>query len=196
MTQRTYNNVPASDLAFVLAVIRADGGTAAHQQNNDGTFTVTATFDPPATIQGLGVTAAEPTWMPIARKEVGTKEVIGQGSNPRILQYQGTCSGGTQDDAVPWCSAFVNFCVKTAGFVGTNSLAARSWTDWGNGVTAFQPGAIVVLWRGSLNAATGHVGFYIGTRGDQVLLLGGNQGDEVNVRGFPLERVIAKRMSP
>ena len=39
-----------------------------------------------------------------------------------------------------------------------------------------------------------YVGLYAGRDGDRVRPLGGNQGNQVNVASFDLDRVIAKRL--
>ena len=49
-----------------------------------------------------------------------------------------------------------------------------------------QPGPEVIK-------ATGHVGFYAGEEGNNVLVLGGNQSDAVNIRPFPWNRVLGIR---
>jgi uncharacterized protein (TIGR02594 family) len=81
-----------------------------------------------------------------------------------------------------------------AGFPGTGNASARSWLEWG-GVSLDFPvyGCVVVLWRGSKNGALGHVGFFVGMQGPKLLLLGGNQGNEVSIRPYPKERVIGLR---
>lgn len=131
-------------------------------------------------------------WMDIARAEIGVAEIIGPGDNPRIVAYHAKTSLHSKDDETPWCSSFVNWCLHKAGYLGTGSAAARSWTNWGS-TKGRTPGAIVVLWRGSPDAATGHVGFLDRLDGDHVWLLGGNQGDRVSVAKFPLSRVLAFR---
>jgi hypothetical protein len=41
--------------------------------------------------------------------------------------------------------------------------------------------------------APGHVGFYAGTEGSKVLVLGGNQSDEVNISRYPKNRILGIR---
>src|SRR5205823_8238004 len=78
-------------------------------------------------------------WMPIARDEIGVAE--GQG-DPRISQYFATTTLGPQPSSVPWCSAFVNFCVTRGGASGTNSALARSWLSWGQNAPVSCRGAL------------------------------------------------------
>ena len=76
-------------------------------------------------------------WFDIALKELEStvREVEGSADNSRILDYLRTTdypNVGLHDE-VPWCSAFVNWCLKEAGIEGTNSAAALSWLSWGRG---------------------------------------------------------------
>lgn len=135
-------------------------------------------------------------WMQIARGYMGEEEIPGPQHNPQVLEflYSTTLDGPDRErDETPWCSAFVNFCVEKAGFPGTGSAWARSWLNWGMEADwdAVVVGSIVVLKRG---ANSGHVGFFVDSDGEQVLLLGGNQGDRVCQAWFPMARVLGIRM--
>lgn len=146
---------------------------------------------------------SDPLWLRIARRELhdGVKEVSGPGDNPRIVQYHAATSGAFEDDEVPWCSSFVNWCMDQAGISRTNSARARSWLAWGKGITHPPIGAITILSRGvgpqpgpEVIKAPGHVGFYLGeASASEILLLGGNQGDAVNVRAYPAAAVLGFR---
>ena len=134
-----------------------------------------------------------PSWYALAQKEVGTREVAGKGVNPRLLDYYRlTGAGWVKDDAVPWCAAFANAMLALAGIPGTRSLAARSFLDWGRKPTKPYRGAIVVFKRGN-SAWQGHVGFVEKVSGTSVWCLGGNQGDAVNVRRYPMSKVLGFR---
>jgi uncharacterized protein (TIGR02594 family) len=69
---------------------------------------------------------------------------------------------------------------------------ARSWLGWDQELTAPRRGCIVVLSRGS-NAQQGHVGFYHEDAGDRILVLGGNQGNRVNISSFLKAGVLSYR---
>lgn len=131
-------------------------------------------------------------WLEIARAEIGQHEIAGARDNPRILEYFRATDYPAAHDEVPWCSAFVNWCLLQAGVVGTRSAAARSWATWGAEAAA-EPGAIIVLRhrQAGADAATGsasgyHVAFWIGQDETHVRLLGGNQSDQVKESAFPL----------
>ncbi|MGE5249518.1 MAG: TIGR02594 family protein [Bacteroidota bacterium] len=118
-------------------------------------------------------------WMRIARQEMGVRETPGAGNNPRVVEYLKATSNlgaaARSRDETPWCSAFVNWCLKQAGIEGTRSALARSWLDWGEPVQTPRPGCIVVFSRERI---FGHVGFYLGESDAGIKVLGGNQQDE------------------
>lgn len=135
-----------------------------------------------------------PPWYKVAQSEMetGVQEIKGKEDNPRIVEYHKATSLRAPDDETAWCSAFVNWCMMTAGVARTDKANARSWLDWGITLTEPREGCVVVFKRGS-QAWQGHVGFFIGFQGDQVLCLGGNQGDEVNISGYSKSRVLGYR---
>lgn len=131
-------------------------------------------------------------WIDIARKEMGVHEIPGPEANPRIVAYHQTTTLRATSDEVPWCSSFVNWCLKQAGIQGTNSAAAASWLKWGSPCSR-DAGAVVVLRHkvAGQDAATGsssgfHVGFLLAIDAGHVRVLGGNQGDMVKESLFPL----------
>jgi len=76
-----------------------------------------------------------PLWMGIANNELGQKEIKGEEDNPRIVEYLNEVNLGTNEhsnDEIAWCSAFVNWVMKKAGYDNTGSGLARSWLNWGD----------------------------------------------------------------
>lgn len=135
-------------------------------------------------------------WIPIARNELGVHEIPGPESEQRILEYIASTTYPNpyeQDDSeVPWCSCFVNWCIKQAGLKGTDSAWARSWLNWGREPSEEEyDGCVCVLDRG---ANSGHVGFLVGWDENTVTLLGGNQGDKVCQATFNRDRVLGYRI--
>jgi uncharacterized protein (TIGR02594 family) len=195
-TTRIITDVPQAQVNFVVALIEADGGTVERHREASGKVTIVATFaDRPALSAAMPAEgSAELEWMKFAREEEGQAEGEGEGgaSNPRIEAYHATTKGGIDRDSVPWCSSFVNFCVEKAGLQGTKSKSARSWLRWGVEAPDFVPGCIVVLKRGS--PPQGHVGFYVGQEEGFIRLLGGNQGNQVGIASFDIDRVIGRRV--
>ncbi len=138
--------------------------------------------------------ANEP-WMIIAEAELGVAEFPGARHNNRIVEYHDTTGLSTNDDETPWCSSFVNWVFDQLGMARTKSAAARSWLQWGQDISnAPRTGAVVILWRGSPNSASGHVGFldHFDERG-RVWLLGGNQHNRVSRDDYPQAKVVGIR---
>lgn len=128
-------------------------------------------------------------WMDIARKEIGQKEIVGHHDNPRILAYHATTTLKATDDETPWCSSFVNWCLKKSGIKGTDSAAAKSWIHWGE-PSGPVPGAITVICSSkvtdrSFSTSGAHVGFLIEETATHFRLLGGNQANSVKEFNFP-----------
>jgi len=133
----------------------------------------------------------KPRWLKIAHQEMKlmVREAPGPAtSNPRILDYHHSTHGQASSEEVPWCSAFVNWCIEKAELEGTKSARAVSWLKWGKKLDEPRLGCIAVFWR-SDNPEEGHVGFYWGEEGDHILLLGGNQSDAVNIARKPKSRL-------
>jgi uncharacterized protein (TIGR02594 family) len=133
-----------------------------------------------------------------ALKYYGVKEFPGTDKNsPTIVGWLRSMLPWANNDEIAWCSAFVNGIAKEAKFEHFpsthNNALAREWLKKGTAVTTPQLGDVVVLWRGSKDAVTGHVGFYIRENTDNVFLLGGNQSDSVNITAFPKSRVLGYR---
>jgi uncharacterized protein (TIGR02594 family) len=97
-----------------------------------------------------------------------------------------------------WCSSFVNWCVTTSGYLGTNSAWSLSWRHNGKHLDKPERGCIVVFWRDQpVHPTKGHVGFYMGEDPhdpDRLMLLGGNQsGEAVTNESHKKSRVLDYR---
>jgi uncharacterized protein (TIGR02594 family) len=142
------------------------------------------------------VTEMPPLWLPIALAEHGIRETPGPRSTARILEYERATNGGPSQrgDETPWCSSYANWVMQTAGYPGTRSKAARSWLTYGVGIQVPRLGAIAVCMRDDPeNPDAAHVAFLVGIIGSQMLLLGGNQGNAVSIRPYPVTRLTALR---
>src|SRR5690606_36578801 len=114
--------------------------------------------------------------------------------NPLILKWWRDI-GATwyRDDETPWCGAFVGGVLVEAGFkppAGGLGARAKEWLTYGRALDRPAVGCIVVFDR----AGGGHVGFVVGR--DQhrnLMVLGGNQADAVNVKPFAQSRVLGYR---
>ena len=139
-------------------------------------------------------------WMTEARRHIGLREVPGVANNPVIMGWADRLGARVlgikyDQDATPWCGLFSAWCLHQAGLRPPPiSIRAKAWADWGDPLPlhAQRPtlGAIAAFGRDG----GGHVGFVESVNRDGSLnILGGNQGDAVNVRRFPRARLIALR---
>jgi uncharacterized protein (TIGR02594 family) len=96
--------------------------------------------------------------------------------------------------ALPWCGDAVETAIKNAlpdepfpGDLGKNPYWARNWALFGREAKGY--GSVGVFERGS----GGHVGFLVGEDTVCYHVLGGNQGDAVNVARLSKDRLLAAR---
>ncbi|MDD3412377.1 MAG: TIGR02594 family protein [Lachnospiraceae bacterium] len=139
---------------------------------------------------------SKPKHYQIAEKYIGLKEIEGPKHNETIVNFHKRISGTAHPDETSWCAAFVGCCLLDAGLPSSGSLAARSYQKYGDPALKPQIGDIVVFTRGNKNSWQGHVGFYAGEKGDYIMVLGGNQGNQVCVRAYPKSRLLATRRAP
>jgi len=138
----------------------------------------------------------------LAQRFIGLKEVAGKVSNPAILAMLRLDNQWPEDDAVPWCSAFLNYIAWLLRLPRSKSLRARSWLFVGHPVSLLQaePGFDVVIFsRGKIPqpgpdilGAPGHVGLFAGVD-KGIVTLGGNQGDAVSLAIYPTETLLGVR---
>ena len=132
---------------------------------------------------------ASAPWLKFADAEIGVRETPGKGSTKRVDLY--LAEVGLSGDETPWCAAFTNWVLARAGIPGTGAANARSFAKWGKECEP-KTGAVVVMRRGN-QAWQGHVGFLVTANESHVWVLGGNQGDAVNITRFPRADVITFR---
>lgn len=134
----------------------------------------------------------EPSWLQLARTFIGLREIKGGAHAPEIVQFwKDIKRGGIKDDETPWCAAFVGAMLERSGIRSSRFESAKSYLQWGETIAEPCVGCIVVFTRDG----GGHVGFVVGkdSKGN-LLVLGGNQGDAVNIKAFPTTRVTGYRM--
>ncbi len=94
---------------------------------------------------------------------------------------------------IPWCACFVSWVLVKAGINGLKTASSQKYRNYGFeiGTTSWanvRKNDIVVV---SYGGGRGHVGFYRGfdpqTR--RVNILGGNQGDNLNIKSFGTSRI-------
>ncbi|MFQ2114751.1 TIGR02594 family protein [Aeromonas veronii] len=130
-------------------------------------------------------------WVEEARRHIGLIEIKGPKHNPEIVaMWKAIKRGGIKDDETPWCASFVGACLERVGIQSTRFEGARSYTSWGEKLEAPVAGCVVVFSRDG----GGHVGFVVGQdKAGNLLVLGGNQDDAVNVKSFKRHRATAYR---
>lgn len=135
-------------------------------------------------------------WLSFARGKIGTHELPGAADDPFVVEClrMAGLPPGMQRDETAWCGAFAGRCMRESGITPPKGYAgARRWLAWGEPLAAPVEGAVVILWRGSPSAATGHVAFWAGREGVHEVLLGGNQGNAVRLARYPRARVLGYR---
>ena len=133
----------------------------------------------------------DPRWLQLARGFIGLREVKGGKHAPEIVQFwKDIKRGGIKDDETPWCAAFVGAMLERSGIRSSRYESAKSYLQWGRTLSEPVLGCVVVFTR----EGGGHVGFLVGRdKAGNLLILGGNQSDQVNIRAFPVSRVTGYR---
>jgi uncharacterized protein (TIGR02594 family) len=126
-------------------------------------------------------------WIDAARKKIGIREVKGKAHNPQIVAWLKRLKAWWFDDETPWCGAFVAECLVEAGEdIPDAWYRARAYLNYGVPLSRAVMGCIVIFNR----VGGGHVGFVVGQdKSGNLMVLGGNQGDAVNIKPFPMRRV-------
>ena len=134
----------------------------------------------------------EPAWLKIARRSLGTRELPGAPTAPRIARWLAALGAWWRNDETPWCGVALGAWVREAGLeIPQHYYRARAWMDWGQPLFLPQLGCVVVLER----VGGGHVGLVAGVdRAGRLMVLGGNQGNRVRESSFPLSQYKVKAM--
>lgn len=132
-----------------------------------------------------------PQWYKAALNEIGTREE-GNNSGAAIARYRQLAQCGQDHD--PWCAIFVNamFALCNPPVPGTKSPSSQSFPTNANFVKLTGPalGAVTVFWRISPSSGKGHVGFYRGETVESIYVLGGNEGDMVQIDPMSRKQLI------
>ncbi|MBB5038284.1 TIGR02594 family protein [Prosthecobacter dejongeii] len=128
-----------------------------------------------------------------ALRYLGTKEVPGAGSNPKIkawIKEAATWLNG-DDSKTAWCGCFRGGVgLETATGVPPEHYRAAEWGTWGKAVDLKKPqtwqrGDTIVMTRPGGN----HVCLLDRIEGRTAYCLGGNQADSVSIAPFPISRI-------
>lgn len=130
-------------------------------------------------------------WIVEARKHIGLTEIKGQKTSAVIAGWLGKLKAWWTDDETAWCGTYVAHCIKSANLpLPKHWYRAKDWLNWGQVINQPTYGAVAVFER----KGGGHVGFVVGKdKLGNILVLGGNQGDAVNIKAFSAYRVAGYR---
>lgn len=142
---------------------------------------------------------SELEWVGIGRSKIGTYEIKGAKHNAVILAMWQLAFQATNqkqwinDDETAWCGAFTAYCMAKAGLskhIPKAFYRAKDWASVGKPINKPAYGCIVVFTRNG----GGHVGIVVGKdQKGNIMVLGGNQSDAVNIKPFAVGRVLAYR---
>lgn len=147
-----------------------------------------------------------PSWLNTAREYLGTKEDSRAGiHNPQIIDFLRSTDVKTKirvngatipvpfgqrylTDEMPWCAAFINFCLKESGMsnLPSNSASVESWKNYGTSVLKkdIQPGDIV-FFKGAE-----HLGFATSAPKDgKISVISGNKADSIREKTYSLSAI-------
>ncbi|GAG61465.1 unnamed protein product, partial [marine sediment metagenome] len=130
----------------------------------------------------------------LAMEFYGLREIVGAEDNPTIVNwFRDIGHSWVKNDETAWCSCFINWLAWKLELEMSTKLNARSWLEHGTVIQKPEIGDVVILWRDSITSWKGHVGLYAGFEHDTVYILGGNQSNQVNIKGYPSNRVLGYR---
>ncbi len=130
-------------------------------------------------------------WVEAGLKDLGIQEVRDE-EHVHQMWRDAKLSGLTKFPAskVPWCSAAICSWFERAGIRSARTDGAKNWLNWGMKLGKPAQGCVVVFTRNG----GGHVGLVMGEdEKGNLLVLGGNQGDQVNIKSFDKSRVAGYR---
>ncbi|MBU0801689.1 MAG: TIGR02594 family protein [Alphaproteobacteria bacterium] len=151
-------------------------------------------YGKPAPTESAAPEGIEPMWVLEARRWMGVKEVVGRGSNPKLMAAAKDLGPAVlgmdyQDDDTPWCGMIMGFWIKTVLAeepLPSIVVRAKSWTSFGIGLDKPSVGAVLVFGR----TGGGHVGLYVGEDDTHYHVLGGNQSNMVSVMRIAKDRLL------
>ena len=132
----------------------------------------------------------------IALSQYSVTEIVGKEHNPIVLNYfKEIGHTWVSTDETAWCSAFINWVALKAKVQRSNKLTARSWLQVGTEINKPKLNDVVVFWRHKKSSWKGHVGLFISYSEDKkhIYVLGGNQNNQVNIKKYPVYRLLGFR---
>ena len=117
----------------------------------------------------------------IALSQYGVTEIVGYQHNPVVLNY-------FKEIGHTWVATDANV-------ERSHKLTARSWLNVGTAINQPKINDVVIFWRHKKSSWKGHVGFFISYSEDKkhIYVLGGNQNNQVNIKKYPVYRLLGFR---
>lgn len=110
-------------------------------------------------------------------------------SNPNIMACSASIGVPAGNDDVAWCAAFAGAMLKKCGAGARKTLSSRNYVDYGTAIPVNDP----TKWRMNdiiifVRQGGGHIGFVkaVDPASGRVLVLGGNQGNNLSLQPFKL----------
>lgn len=131
--------------------------------------------------------------------DYGVREIPGPSGDERIVKWTQRLFPWAKDDTVPWCSILIYNKALECGLEvpETTPGLARSWLDVGVPIPLEEAvkGDLCIYWRVSPDSGYGHVHEFVNlTDGGKFIRgLGGNQGNELNIRPYHVSRLLGIR---
>lgn len=134
----------------------------------------------------------------LAMQDYGLSEVPGALSEEKILKMLQRYVPAAEDDSkYGWCGVYMANLFKQANLdslIPQNPQLARNWTKLQGLEVSLEdakPGDIIVFWRGTKSGWQGHVAIFVNQPKEGVVnVLGGNQGNAVNISGYSTSRIL------
>lgn len=138
------------------------------------------------------ISVDRPLWLQAGLALIGTHEGVGAADNPKIIEWAKELGGDVAaeytHDSIPWCALFANHCLGAAGLPGTGTLWALDFA--GHWPSVQLQGPAVGAFAPMVRSGGGHIIQIVGLAANgNVMGLGGNQSDAVNVEQFARSRL-------
>lgn len=129
-----------------------------------------------------------PPWLRFAYSFLGLREVKGKRHNQKIVGWWEALGLHFRDDETPWCAGFANRMVQLSGLPIPKKYRAAAlgwiWNGYGTELPGPALGAFMLMERPG-RPGSGHITIVAGKdRNGNVMGLGGNQGDMVQINPY------------
>lgn len=140
--------------------------------------------------------ASDPAWLRAAFADLGLKELPGPRHSARVIEmFRLSGHPEIKNDETAWCAAAVGAWLREGGQRGTQSLAARSYLNWGRtiGTSEEIPRGAVLIFRRGTSEWQGHVCLCLEDDGGTLTVIGGNQSDAVTITTYSRSGLLGAR---